>query len=468
MNRIRRTKWIVYLLDLCSLSACFLIANFLLQQDSLSEPRVDALLHAAPLFLMTASAAYFLFDVYEEAGRKDLSKQIYSLVISQMIVTVAWLLLNGALYAFTNGVAILSCLFQLVYLVIFRTVWFRLQIRRKGNKQRAWMIVRDSKSDAAFVDKIVNEGKKRFMLEGILQVTPDSMPVTELNFPDTDLVILSPNLALKEKAEWTRIAMIKEKEVLLVPEWYELMLTSAMPQQIHDMIVYSIVPHRLSLLDRAAKRVIDLSISSMLLILASPVMLLMMLLIPLTSKGKAFFRQERIGLEGKSFDVLKFRSMVEDAEKSTGPVLAVDRDDRITKLGKFIRATRIDELPQLFNVLKGEMSLVGPRPEREFFIEKFKKELPQYSCRLTVKPGLTGLAQVRGNYATSPSDKLRYDLIYIRDYSPWLDLKILLQTAVVVVQREASRGVQADVNPSGKFLKRLSNVQTEMVASQEQ
>ncbi|MNT54158.1 UDP-N-acetylgalactosamine-undecaprenyl-phosphate N-acetylgalactosaminephosphotransferase [compost metagenome] len=143
--------------------------------------------------------------------------------------------------------------------------------------------------------------------------------------------------------------------------------------------------------------------------------------------------------------------MIDNAEQSTGPVLAGDLDARITRLGQFIRATRIDELPQLINVLKGDMSLVGPRPERAFFISSFKLELPHYTYRLMVKPGLTGLAQVKANYTTSPGDKLRYDLLYIKNYSPLLDLRILFQTIMVVLKREQSRGIRAETKSAEGF-----------------
>ncbi|MNN26070.1 UDP-N-acetylgalactosamine-undecaprenyl-phosphate N-acetylgalactosaminephosphotransferase [compost metagenome] len=203
------------------------------------------------------------------------------------------------------------------------------------------------------------------------------------------------------------------------------------------------MPPQLTLPERVFKRLFDLAVSSLLLLMASPVMLVMFVLIPLTSRGKALYVQERIGLQEKPFPLYKFRSMVDGAETGTGPVLAGRNDTRVTRLGQWIRATRIDELPQLFNVLLGQMSLVGPRPERAFFINRFKEELPHYTYRLMVKPGLTGYAQVMAGYATTPSDKLRYDLMYIKRYSLLLDLKILFQTIRVVVQREQAKGVEA-------------------------
>jgi exopolysaccharide biosynthesis polyprenyl glycosylphosphotransferase len=192
------------------------------------------------------------------------------------------------------------------------------------------------------------------------------------------------------------------------------------------------------------KRVSDVIVSAAMLILSTPIIIALFTLIPLTSKGPAIFKQERIGQGGKPYLLYKFRSMVQDAEIQTGPVLASDKDPRITKLGSFMRATRLDEIPQLFNVLKGDMSLIGPRPEREFFIMKFEQDIPDYKYRLRVKPGITGLAQVLANYTTSVEDKLRYDLMYVRNYSFMLDLKIFLQTIRVVLQRDQAQGLKEE------------------------
>lgn len=177
------------------------------------------------------------------------------------------------------------------------------------------------------------------------------------------------------------------------------------------------------------KRGMDILLSLVGLVLISPLLLGIAALIKLTSKGPVFYRQERCGLNGQSFQMLKFRSMKMDAEKETGAVWAIKNDDRRTILGTFLRSTSIDELPQLFNVLKGEMSLVGPRPERPVFIDKFRKTIPNYMARHSVKAGITGWAQVhgwRGN--TSLRKRLQYDLYYITHWTPWMDIRILWMT----------------------------------------
>lgn len=193
---------------------------------------------------------------------------------------------------------------------------------------------------------------------------------------------------------------------------------------------------------RVIKRCMDIVISLLGLILASPFILVAAICIKMYDKGPVFFKQERCTYQGRKFLIYKLRSMVVDAEKDGKPRLASDDDDRITPVGKFIRMTRIDELPQLFNVLKGDMSIVGPRPEREEYIQKYNEEMPEFSYRLKVKGGLTGYAQVYGKYNTTAYDKLKLDLIYIVNYSVLLDFQILLETMKVIFRKESTEGVK--------------------------
>ena len=184
------------------------------------------------------------------------------------------------------------------------------------------------------------------------------------------------------------------------------------------------------------KRLMDLGISLLALTLFLPIALVIAVLIKIESRGRLFFIQERIGKDGESFALIKFRSMIRDAEVETGPTWATIDDPRVTRIGRFIRRWRLDELPQLLNVLRGEMSLVGPRPERREFVEELKAKVPYFMERLSVKPGLTGWAQVESTYASSVEEsqrKLEYDLYYIKNISFLLDTLILLKTLRVVV-----------------------------------
>ena len=190
------------------------------------------------------------------------------------------------------------------------------------------------------------------------------------------------------------------------------------------------------------KRAFDLVCSLILLMLAAPVMVLTTLFIVLESGFPVFYRQERVGYNGRLFHVIKFRSMRTDAEKDGKPRWAVAGDDRVTKVGRVIRKLRIDELPQLISVLKGDMSLVGPRPERPFFVDKLTKEIPFYAVRHSVKPGVTGWAQVRYHYGASVEDsaeKLQYDLYYVKNHSLFLDLVVLMETVGVVLTAKGAQ-----------------------------
>jgi exopolysaccharide biosynthesis polyprenyl glycosylphosphotransferase len=191
-----------------------------------------------------------------------------------------------------------------------------------------------------------------------------------------------------------------------------------------------------------AKRLFDVVASCVLLALGAPVMLAAAACIALESRGGVFYRQERVGQNGETFAVLKFRSMRSDAEKDGMPQWAAARDDRVTRVGSFIRRFRIDEFPQLLNVLAGRMSLVGPRPERPFFVEQLTQQIPFYAVRHSVKPGVTGWAQVRYQYGATVADaqeKLQYDLYYVKNHSLFLDLVVLFETVGVVVSGKGAR-----------------------------
>ncbi|MDO4556083.1 MAG: sugar transferase, partial [Lachnospiraceae bacterium] len=191
------------------------------------------------------------------------------------------------------------------------------------------------------------------------------------------------------------------------------------------------------------KRMVDLAGSLLMFFISSPFMLVFALMIKSYDRGPVFYKQERLTLDGKPFMIYKFRTMIVQSEESTGARLCRKDDDRITPIGKFLRRTHLDELPQIFNILKGDMSLVGPRPERPAIAEEYKESIPEFDYRLKVKAGLTGYAQIYGKYNTTPYDKLKLDLFYIRNFSIWLDFKLLLLTFKILFQKENTEGVDA-------------------------
>lgn len=247
------------------------------------------------------------------------------------------------------------------------------------------------------------------------------------------------------EASWRDEVLWILKEVgqltMETPGVYEVILASARVRETSDGLALHVEPGALRWPFPMLKRVADVILSVLGLVLGSPLWLLVMVATRLDSPGPVLYRQTRVGQSGRLFEVLKFRTMVADAEADTGPVLARADDPRITRVGRVLRALRMDEFPQLVNVLRGEMSLVGPRPERPEFVEQFRKTIEGYDLRHLVKPGITGLAQIRGRYDTPAEDKLRFDLAYIFLWSPLLDLKIMLQTIGIMLTPERARGV---------------------------
>jgi exopolysaccharide biosynthesis polyprenyl glycosylphosphotransferase len=217
--------------------------------------------------------------------------------------------------------------------------------------------------------------------------------------------------------------------IRLIPDLFQLLTLKARIEDLDGFPVISIDEPPLRGIMLLAKRIMDIGVSAVLLVLLLPLNLIVALAIKLTSKGPVLYHQERMGLDGRRFTIHKFRTMVCDAEKKTGPVMCAPDDPRITKVGRFLRKFSIDEIPQLINVLKGEMSLCGPRPERPVFVKEFRDKLPKYMLRHKVKSGITGWAQVHGLRQDSPIDKrLEYDFYYIQNWSLPLDLKIIWKT----------------------------------------
>jgi exopolysaccharide biosynthesis polyprenyl glycosylphosphotransferase len=246
-----------------------------------------------------------------------------------------------------------------------------------------------------------------------------------------DRVIVASPVALRELVEDITLNGETDVRVDVVPELYEIFIGEV------DSIVADIplmeMTHRSAQWYVGAKRIVDTAGALVLLVVLSPVLLITALAVLVSMGAPVLFTQERLGKDLKPFRVLKFRTMIRDAEAKSGPVLADEEDPRITPLGRSLRRYRLDELPQLVNILRGEMSFVGPRPERAFFVEQHLKAIPGYRERFRIKPGATGLAQVSGGYATTPERKLKYDLIYMYHQNLLMDVRIVADTIRVVL-----------------------------------
>ena len=318
-------------------------------------------------------------------------------------------------------------------------------MRKRGLNQKHILLVGYSRAAEEYIDRILVNPQWGYNIRGILD---DTVPagttykgIKVLGRIDNLMVILPENrldeiaitLGLNEYFRLEEIVALCEKSGVhtkFIPDYNNIIPTKPYTEDILGLPVINIRYVPLSnTFPAAVKRLMDIAGSLVCIVLFSPVMLVSAIVIKLTSPGPLIFRQERVGLHNRPFQMYKFRSMVVQSEQAEKKAWTVKDDPRVTKFGKFMRKTSIDELPQLFNILKGDMSLVGPRPERPFFVEKFQEEIPRYMVKHQVRPGLTGWAQVNGYRGdTSIRKRIEYDLYYIENWSIGLDIKILFLT----------------------------------------
>ena len=248
----------------------------------------------------------------------------------------------------------------------------------------------------------------------------------------------------KTRNKLLKFCYMNSIRVYLMPKITDMILLGAEELHIFDSPLLLTREYKLTMEQRFCKRTIDIVCSLILLIITSPIMLLTAIAIKLQDGGPVLYKQVRCTINQREFMIMKFRSMRMDAEKDGKARLASKNDDRITPVGKFIRKCRIDELPQLINILCGDMSFIGPRPERPEIIKQYVEVMPEFVYRMKVKAGLAGFAQVYGKYNTTPYDKLKLDLIYIERYSLWMDIKLMLLTLKVLLWPDSTEGVESE------------------------
>ncbi len=432
-----------------------IIAAFLIRfNGQLPAFNFQAYTNLAILISLIQIMFLYVYDLYKPERTEGLSSILTSIIQAVTIGTIvmASLTFFVRFFSFPRSVFILSWILLIFLLTIWRMIgalvlkidWPEQRIIVVGAGELAKQVVTELEERSEWGYKIVgvvgrktNEIGLQIGKSSVIGIVSDIVPLTKEYH--IDRVIVTTPIRQRELLEDLARSAEADVKVEIVPDLYEIFIGRVDYNLLSDIPLVELtkdpVPSWVSL----TKKVGDLVGALVLLVLLSPIMIIMAILIKLTSRGPILFSQERVGKKKKTFRVHKFRTMIEKAEEATGPVLAVHEDERITSIGGFMRRYRLDELPQLFNILKREMSFVGPRPERPFFIKQFVKVIPGYSERFRVKPGLTGLAQVSGSYATTPSNKLKYDLIYIYHQSIFLDLKIIFSTIKVVLTASGSR-----------------------------
>ena len=384
------------------------------------------------MIIVSALIAYYIANVYNVATNKYKLKDMTTvIVINGILMTITTF---SKIFTFYEGIILFGIItiFQIAfrYIVIMGVVE-KERVVFVGENDYTQDLLESVKKDGqyVFVTSLNNTDIKALGKE-ILELYNTKKFDVLVDF--TDKLLRDPKLT--DKLLQYKLEGLQYYNYLEFYEIYEskLPISHLSPKWFLENTGFEIYHNNFNL---KAKRLLDLLFALLIGIFAAPVIVLAAIIVKLESKGPVFFIQERIGEGNKKFNIVKFRSMTTDAEKD-GPQWASKNDNRVTKFGKIMRATRIDELPQLWNVLRGEMSFVGPRPEREFFIQQLEKEIPYYNLRHTVKPGLTGWAQVMYPYGASVEDayrKLQYDLYYIKHHSIPFDVKVLLKTVTIVI-----------------------------------
>jgi len=422
---------------LSSYAAIFIVLSY-------SDVTLDMAFYRGMLPVMLVVAGTLLvFNGLLSLIRKSYSEVLIDLAIVMVKMFVIMMAISFFLrdFAYSRSILTVATILQFVALALWNRFCWHLE--HANMISRRVLIMGGANDCHSLISRLHAHS---YLKDYVKYVYPDYdsgdwKPVMN----DVDLVILSSDMKLGDKAAMLNYCQMNGKQVFIIPDFYEVYCSNVDLDKIDDIPVFRPRYLRPTMEQRLMKRLLDITVATIATVSLIPVFVLVAIAIKLDSHGSVFFYQRRVGEREKEFTIYKFRTMCVDAEKHYGPVLATTDDPRITRVGRFIRTTRIDELPQLINVLLGTMSIVGPRPERPFFVEKLKKELPEYVHRSNVKPGITGMAQVYGKYNTTPYSKLVYDLIYIQQCNVFTDLVLMLKTLRVLVSKGRTEGVGGEL-----------------------
>jgi len=388
------------------------------------------------------------FRIYRVSiTKRGFISSMFRIAISLGIVFITLILYSFIFYTYSLPKAPLGLMlfFQFIFLAFFKGIAYL--ILKKINVKTCLIFGPKEEVDNLGKKIIFDDNKFNVLKYLVYDDFDDSLTDRVFNYVDgVDYVYLTENLGAEKKNKIISYCFKIKKRFFLVPKLYELSIKDANVAQAGDTLLYNINGLDLSLEERFLKRTFDIFISLLAILIFGPLLLIIALIIKLYDKGPIFFKQERITKNNKKFLLYKFRSMIPNAEENTGPVQALKNDPRTTPIGRFIRKTRIDELPQVLNVLKGDMSIVGPRALRVEEVEDFIEKNPEFSYRSNVKAGITGYAQTMGTYTTSFTDKLKFDIYYITNYSLVNDFIILLHTLRSVFDPDSAKGVSDDIS----------------------
>ena len=439
-NNFRTSRKLAMLLgDIAIIALAYMLAVSVVMNRSILLENIFVYNGLLPMLMCVTGMMLNINELYT-----ILSKSFLEVFIGVVAANICSLILVMAIsflvkdYTYSRWVLLWAVIMQGTILVVWRYLLWRMGRSVVGKRE---IILLASESECSRIRyRLRQHPQINMRLRKIYtDLSDDGWQSEALS---VDCLLLGAEIEHKAKAEIINFCYQHGIQAVLLPDMSEIFAIGAQLDKIDDIPVFRLKDLRLSLEVRALKRILDICVSFMGFLLSLPLMLAAALAIRLSDGAPVLYSQTRTGRDGKEFKIYKFRTMRTDAEKDSGPMLAQENDPRITGLGRFLRAVRLDELPQIWNVLNGDMSIVGPRPERPFFVEQFAAEMPEYAYRHNVKPGITGLAQVYGKYNTTPYDKLVYDLMYIQQCSIVTDLSIIIQTVKVLFTKSATEGVE--------------------------
>lgn len=451
-----RKQWIVFSIinDTIFINLAIVAAFLLRFSGDLPSFNFEAYTSLALFITVIQVGALYTYDLYGTEEAKD-SWNIASAIVKAVtlgLVLSVFLTFFGRFFSFPRPVFILAWLLQVLVLSgwriaaarVLRIKWPAQRVLIVGRGEAAREIIRELKNRAEWGYEVVGLIDNDARLIGnrvdgakVLGTIDDLVPLIRTH--EVNRVIVASPLAHRDMLEELARSASTNVRLEVIPDLYEIYIGKVDHALVSDIPLIQLTREPAANWVYLVKRLFDMLLASIGLLLSLPLIIITAIAIKLMSPGPVIYKQTRVGQWEKPFKIYKFRTMVADAEAKTGPILASQGDSRITPIGRVLRKSRIDEVPQLINILKGEMSFVGPRPERPFFVEQFKKDIPGYSERFKVKPGVTGLAQINGGYTTNARNKLKYDLIYIYNQSLFLDIKIILRTVKVLLTGRGAR-----------------------------
>lgn len=448
----RSKKIIIGLVDIVLYHISFVL-SFLIRYDfNIPEINYSAYSSARIYIFIAFVLLNILFGIYILYNKQKMDF-IYLTVIAQFLMALIIMAMTffGRWFTFPRTIIFISFVVSSLILIIWRFVVFKLYEKIDGTKDV--MVVGSENACLKAVENFENSKNKRHSVTKIVIGNYYENVLENMN--TVDIVYIAERIEEREKIRIYDLLIRNKKKLFLNTSFENLVLVNPNIMSIEDESIIEASDFSISPEDDIIKRLIDIIASLAILIVASPIIIVTAMLVKMTSLGPVFYKQTRVTKDQREFGILKFRTMSATAEKDSGPVLASANDTRVTPIGKYLRSLRIDELPQLFNVLVGDMSLVGPRPERPFFVEQFKKQNHDYYLRHNVRAGITGYAQVYGKYATDFNSKLNFDLVYIKKFSFILDTKIMLQTIKTLFDKVSSQGVEEKGNNKSEILKNI-------------